>query len=106
GEGVRSSGLYQVYYRVLVNGEDQTGAVGVSGKGSVTKAGILGYGTSGSEYESLEGVDEAITSQDVIDFTFDENTFNYNDVKIYVWAEDNSGNMVTEDAAAHYFFGI
>ena len=106
GEGVRSSGLYQVYYRVLVNGEDQTGAVGVSGKGSVTQAGILGYGTSGSEYESLEGVDEAITSQDVIDFTFDENTFNYNDVKIYVWAEDNSGNMVTEDAAAHYFFGI
>lgn len=106
GEGVRSSGLYQVYYRVLVNGEDQTGAVGVSGKGSVTQAGILGYGTSGSEYESLEGVDEAITSQDVIDFTFDENTFNYNDVKIYVWAEDNSGNIVTEDAAAHYFFGI
>lgn len=106
GEGVRSSGLYQVYYRVLVNGEDQTGAVGVSGKGSVTQAGILGYGTSGNEYESLEGVDEAITSQDVIDFTFDENTFNYNDVKIYVWAEDNSGNMVTEDAAAHYFFGI
>ena len=106
GEGVRSSGLYHVYYRVLVNGDDWTEAVGVSGKGEMMQAGVLGYGTSGSEFESLEGADETITSQDVIDFTFDEDTFNYNDVKIFVWAEDNSGNMVSEDAAAHYFFGI
>lgn len=106
GADIRSSGLYQVYYKVLVNGEDWTDKVGVSGKGSVVQAGIIGYGTSGSDYTSLEGKDEQITSQDVIDFAFDASTFNYNDVKIYVWAEDNSGNLLAESQAAHYFFGI
>lgn len=105
GEGVRSSGLYQVYYKVLVNGDDWTDKVGVSGKGVVGQAGVLGYGTGGSEFVS-DGTDQPITSQDVIDFTFDAQTFNYNDVKIYVWAEDNAGNELTESQAAHYFFGI
>lgn len=105
GEGVRSSGLYQVYYKVLVNGDDWTDKVGVTGKGVVGQAGVLGYGTGGSEFIS-DGTDQPITSQDVIDFTFDAQTFNYNDVKIYVWAEDNAGNELTESQAAHYFFGI
>lgn len=106
GEGVRSSGLYQVYYQVLVNDADWTDKVSVSGKGSVKAAGIIGYGTSGKDYSSPDAVDETITSQDTINFGFDANTFNYNDVKIYVWAEDNSGNMLTKSEAAHYFFGI
>lgn len=106
GENVRSSGLYQVYYQVLVNGEDWTDKVSVSGKGSVKSAGIIGYGTSGKDYASAGAVDEPITSQDVIDFGFDANTFNYNDVKIYVWAEDNSGNILQKSEAVHYFFGI
>lgn len=106
GENVRSSGLYQVYYQVLVNGEDWTSQVAVSGKGSVKSAGVIGYGTSGQDYESAGAVDEPITSQDVIDFGFDANTFNYNDVKIYVWAEDNSGNVLQKSEAVHYFFGI
>lgn len=106
GEGVRSSGLYQVYYQVLVNDADWTDKVSVSGKGSVKAAGIIGYGTSGKDYSSPDAVDENITSQDTINFGFDANTFNYNDVKIYVWAEDNSGNMLTKSEAAHYFFGI
>lgn len=105
GEGVRSSGLYQVYYKVLVNGDDWTDKVGVSGTGVVGQAGILGYGTGGSEFVS-GGEDQPITSQDVIDFSFDAETFNYNDVKIYVWAEDNAGNELTESQAAHYYFGI
>lgn len=105
GEGVRSSGLYQVYYKVLVNGDDWTDKVGVSGKGVVGQAGVLGYGTGGSEFVS-DGSDQPITSQDVIDFSFDAETFNYNDVKIYVWAEDNAGNELTEAQAAHYYFGI
>ena len=105
GEGVRSSGLYQVYYKVLVNGDDWTDRVGVSGKGVVGQAGILGYGTGGSEFVS-DGSDQPITSQDVIDFSFDAETFNYNDVKIYVWAEDNAGNELTEAQASHYYFGI
>ena len=106
GEGVRSSGLYHVYYQVLVNDADWTDKVSVSGKGSVVSAGVIGYGTSGKEYESTVPVEEPITSQDVIDFGFDANTFNYNDVKIYVWAEDNSGNLLTQAEAAHYYFGI
>ena len=106
GEGVRSSGLYHVYYQVLVNDADWTDKVSVSGKGSVVSAGVIGYGTSGKDYESTVPVDETITSQDVIDFGFDANTFNYNDVKIYVWAEDNSGNLLTQAEAAHYYFGI
>lgn len=106
GEGVRSSGLYHVYYQVLVNDADWTDKVSVSGKGSVVSAGVIGYGTSGKEYESTVPVEEPITSQDVIDFGFDANTFNYNDVKIFVWAEDNSGNMLTQAEAVHYYFGI
>ena len=106
GEGVYSSGLYHVYYQVLVNDADWTDKVSVSGKGSVVSAGVIGYGTSGKDYESTVPVDETITSQDVIDFGFDANTFNYNDVKIYVWAEDNSGNLLTQAEAAHYYFGI
>ena len=35
GEGVYSSGLYHVYYQVLVNDADWTDKVSVSGKGSV-----------------------------------------------------------------------
>lgn len=107
GEGVRSSGLYHVYYKVLVNDGDWTDKVGVSTKGSQTAAGVLGYGTSGKDYASApDAVDETVVSQDVIDFSFDANTFNYNDVKIFVWAEDNSGNLLSEAEAAHYYFGI
>lgn len=106
GEGVRSSGLYQVYYEVLVNDADWTDKVSVSGKGSVKASGIIGYGTSGKEYASTDAVDETIISRDTIDFGFDANTFNYNDVKIFVWAEDNSGNLLAKSEAAHYFFGI
>lgn len=106
-ESVSSSGLYRVYYKVLVNGDDWTSRVSVSGKNSsVVSSGVLGYNTSGSGYDSATGDNETITSSDVIDFVFDENTFNYNDVKVYVWAEDNTGNAIQEANAAYYHFGI
>lgn len=103
--GVSSSGLYQVYYKVLVNGEDWTEQVSVSSaSGSVTSAGTIGYGTSGSGYSSTAAVDEAVTSQDTILFTFDADAFQDNDVAFYVWAEDNSGNLLSEADAAYYLF--
>ena len=108
GQDSTSSGLYHVYYRVLVNGADWTGSVGVSGAGSVETAGVVGYGTSGKDFanQDLNPKDEALISHDVISFNFDENTFNYNDIRILVWAEDNSGNKIEESQAAYYLFGI
>ncbi|HUM85589.1 MAG TPA: hypothetical protein PLN48_17800, partial [Lachnospiraceae bacterium] len=108
GEGVRSSGLYHVYYKITVNGEDWTTRPGIaSGAGGTYNSGVMSYGTSGSSYSpTASTADERLTSHDSIDFTFDADTFNYNDVKIYVWAEDNSGNKVEENSAITYSFGI
>lgn len=105
GEAIHSSGLYKVYYKVLVNDADQTSSVDVRTVGTASN-GVITYGTSGYTYTSKEAKDEVITSKDAIDFTFNQNTFNYNDIKIYVWAEDNSGNKLEEGNAGHYFFGI
>ena len=109
GEGISSSGLYKVYYKVLVNGADWTDKVSVtSANGNVDSTpGSLSYGTSGNGHDFAPGSsDQSLTYQDEIDFAFAAETFNYNDVKIFVWAEDNSGNLLSEAEAAHYYFGI
>lgn len=106
GEGINASGLYQVYYKVLVNGEDWTDKVAVSSKGSMVQPGLLVYGTSGEGVSITPPADETISCQDVIDFTFNANTFNYNDVKVFVWAQDNAGNLLEESLGARYQFGI
>lgn len=116
GANINSSGLYRVYYKVLVNGEDWSDKVAVSSESPravldpATKS--VWYSTRGGEAQPLEkdrrdaSQDEELTFQDVLNFTFDANTFNYNDIKIYAWAEDNSGNLLTEAEATYYFFGI
>lgn len=106
GEGINASGLYQVYYKVLVNGEDWTDKVAVSSKGSMVQPGLLVYGTSGEGVSITPPANETISCQDVIDFTFNANTFNYNDVKVFVWAQDNAGNLLEESLGARYQFGI
>ncbi len=105
GQDVNSSGLYKVFYEVKVNGSDWTGRVKAS-KGS---GGEYAYGTKGPEPENpklnLEG-NETLTFLDDFTFTFDANTFNYNDVVLTVWAQDNAGNIISEGGRASVSFGI
>ncbi len=104
--GISASGLYHVYYKVLADGADMTGAVGVSGKGTAG-SGIVSYGTAGHTLDEGTGAyDEGIVCDDTLLFTFDAGMFNYNDVTLAVWAEDNSGNILPEGSAAFYRFGI
>jgi len=104
--GGKSSGLYAVYYEVLHNdAEDWTsmmsGRVRSGGTGSETGA---VYYASGKDYKEVGN--ERLTGQDTLTFTFDAAQFNYNDISIRVWAEDNSGNLLGKNNVAVYRFGI
>lgn len=108
---IKASGLYKVYYKVQVNGEDWTsrGLVAVSSSTdsgvTATKAnGLISYGTSGAG-SSVTG-NEKLTYKDQLKFTFKTADFNYNDVKLTVWAEDNSGNVIAESSRVAKGFGI
>lgn len=108
---IRASGLYKVYYKVEVNGADWTdrGLVEVTSRTdsgvapSMTK-GVLYYGTAGAG-ASVEQ-NETLTYMDHISFTFKTSDFNYNDVKLTVWAEDNSGNVIEKSSRIARGFGI
>lgn len=105
-----ASGLYKVYYKAEVNGADWTKEVDVTSSVkdvNVTidkSTGTIKYDTSGPD----KNVDknEELTRQDHLTFIFNKSTFNYNDVKLTVWAEDNSGNVIKEGSRVSRRFGI
>lgn len=90
---IKSSGLYKVYYKIEVNGQDVTAqnlALVTSRSGKVA-SGEITYGTSGHG-AMVEG-NQTLVYEDAVSFAFGTKDFNYNDVKLTVWAEDNSGNQ-------------
>lgn len=104
--GGTSSGLYAVYYEVLHNDSENwtsmmSGRVRSAGKSSA--AGTVHYG-SGKDYTAVGN--EKLTGSDTLTFTFDASDFNYNDLSVRVWAEDNSGNVLSKGNVAVYRFGI
>lgn len=110
----RGSGLYRVYYKVLVNGAVQTDKVGlVTASGMEHKADADGvyyvdYKTSGQVGQVDSN--ETLTASDKLTFTFDPNAnggvFNYNSIELIVWAVDNANNEINEANRAVYKFGI
>lgn len=104
--GGKSSGLYAVYYEVLHrDSDDWTSTM----SGRVRSGGIRSgtgavYYSSGSEYKEV--ANEKLTGRDTLTFTFDAAEFNYNDISIRAWAEDNSGNLLGKNNVAVYRFGI
>lgn len=106
GTGGRSSGLYAVYYEVLhENRDDWTGQMygRVSSQGIRSETGTVYY-ASGSAYTQVGNED--LIGNDTLTFTFEAAQFNYNDISLRVWAEDNSGNILSKDGGAVYRFGI
>ena len=111
-QGIRSSGLYKTYYKVEVNGEDWTrrnlveisASEPIAGTTKTIENGEITYGTTGNEGDVNQ--DEVLTYDDEITFTFKASDFNYNDIKITVWAEDNSGNIVAQGSRVSKGFGI
>lgn len=104
--GGKSSGLYAVYYEVFHNdAEDWTSMMSgrVRSAGTSSEVGTVYY-ASGKDYEKVEN--ETLTGRDTLTFTFDAAQFNYNDISIRVWAEDNSGNQLGKRNVAVYRFGI
>ncbi|MCD8130162.1 MAG: hypothetical protein LUE16_02605 [Lachnospiraceae bacterium] len=96
-----SSGLYRVYFEVLVNGVAvDPGLVSASGSGTTGSEGsvdYIDYGTSGvgTDFASdTSELNEKLTYSDTITFTFnpDGTVFNNNNIELRVWVEDNSGN--------------
>ena len=106
-EVVSSSGLYQLFYRVLVNGEDMTGTTTPSTTTGAAGGGIVSFYSSGPNYsENADTTDEELTYRSELNFHFDKNAYNCNDIKIYVWGGDDAGNEIPENNAAYYAFGI
>lgn len=114
---VSASGLYKIFYKATVNNgqTDLTDSVTVisanqqAGDPKVTiQPGVISYSTTGQDFDNPgeEIEDEIITAKDELTFVFDANTFNYNDVQITVWAQDNAGNFIAQQNAAMYEFGI
>lgn len=108
---IKASGLYHVYYKVEVNGADWTnrGLVDVSSRTDsgiipVITNGMLAYRTAGAGKEVEKN--ETLTYDDRITFRFNSSDFNYNDVKLTVWAEDNSGNVIQTSNRVSRGFGI
>lgn len=109
----RGSGLYRVYYEVTVNGESQTGKVGIqtgSGKSAVAADdGVyyIDYNTTGQS-GPVNGGNETLTASDKLTFTFNPNdgVFNYNSIVLTVWAVDNANNEIADANKAIYKFGI
>lgn len=109
----RGSGLYRVYYKVIVNGESQTGKVGIqtgSGKSAVAADdGVyyIDYNTTGQS-GPVSGGNETLTASDTLTFTFNPNdgVFNYNSIVLTVWAVDNANNEIADANKAIYKFGI
>lgn len=109
----RGSGLYRVYYKVTVNGESQTGKVGIqtgSGKSAVAADdGVyyIDYNTTGQS-GPVNGGNETLTASDKLTFTFNPNdgVFNYNSIVLMVWAVDNANNEIADANKAIYKFGI
>lgn len=108
---IKSSGLYEVYYKVQVNGEDWTnrGSMAVSsttdsGVTATIGNGVIRYGTAGPGNSVSDN--ETLTYRDHLKFTFKTADFNYNDVKLTVWAKDNSGNVIAESSRVSKGFGI
>lgn len=109
----RGSGLYRVYYKVTVNGESQTGKVGIqtgSGKSAVSADdGVyyIDYNTTGQS-GPVNGGNETLTASDKLTFTFNPNdgVFNYNSIVLTVWAVDNANNEIADANKAIYKFGI
>lgn len=104
--GGKSSGLYAVYYEVLHRDSDDWTPMMA---GRVRSGGIRSsvgavYYSSGSEYKEV--ANEKLTGRDTLTFTFDATEFNYNDISIRAWAEDNSGNLLGKNNVAVYRFGI
>lgn len=90
---VASSGLRDVTYRVTINGQDATGLVQAASGAGAVQAGVVTYPRE----------DGKLVYEDTIVFTFDAASFNYNDVKIEVYAADNADNA---GGMQSYAFGI
>ena len=110
--GNQASGLYKTYYKIEVNGEDWSdrdlvvisASDPVEGTTKTIGKGEISYGTTGSS-GNVSG-DEVLTYDDEITFTFKTGDFNYNDIKITVWAEDNSGNVIAQGNRVSKAFGV
>lgn len=90
---IASSGLRDVTYRVTINGQDATGLVQAASGAGAVQAGIVTYPRE----------DGKLVYEDTIVFTFNAASFNYNDVKIEVYAADNADNA---GGTQSYAFGI
>lgn len=101
-----ASGLYKVYYKAEVNGSDWTDRVSVKSSTGTVNRGVIDYGTAGPRPGQKLEQNENLTRSDHITVTFDRTVFNYNDVKLTVWAEDNSGNIIKEGNRVSRGFGI
>lgn len=102
-----STGLYQVYYQVLVNDGDVTSTITPASSTGSASTGIINYGTSGPTYsEDGKVIDENLVYADKLTFHFTKENFNNNNIKVYVWAIDNAGNEIAKSQAAYYAFGI
>lgn len=106
-----STGLYEVYYQILVNDGDVTDKIkpASGSNGNAGTSGKVTYGTGGPHYSDSDPVDtkdEKLTYSDTLTFNFSKEAFNNNNIKIYVWAVDNAGNDITKAQAAYYAFGI
>ncbi len=111
GRQSSSSGLYKVYYKVEVAGQDWTDRNLIeitsntdSGIVPDVASGVIYYHTAGAG--TVVTAEETLTYRDDLIFTFNAADFNYNDVRLTVWAEDNSGNRIQEANYISRGFGI
>ena len=106
---ISSSGLYKVYYSIFINGKDVSGKEScrprsVSQKGDTSKLQEITYGDgSGFDWKDEYTKNKDLCSQDTLIFHFNKGEFNYNDIKIQIWAEDNAGN---KSSVSECRFGI
>ena len=112
---VSATGIYKVYYQIVVNEVDVTDSSYVKSKngGDISKASdgegyYVTYKTGGPDYNNQDAEeDQALTNLDELTFSIPANdTFNYNNIIIRVWAMDNAGNKLDKTNASVYKFGI
>ena len=108
---ISASGIYKVYFSVFVNRQPKTSGFTVVSekKGTITygEIGEITYNTVGWDINiDPRNQDEQLTYSDKITVTFPSGEFNYNDVALKVWTEDNAGNMTPANNEAYYPFGI
>lgn len=110
-----ASGIYRVFYEVRVNGDKVNNNTErfpfvVNSKGGLRDSSneFVSYKTKGPDTDlDPINIDESLTYEDTITFTFPSDKFNCNDISLRIWTEDNAGNSSTRENPANYYaFGI